>query len=137
MDQAKTKEILRAIGEIRDAYNKLDRILSSGPASYYFKGIEDCIDGLFSYAKFKEGDIVELVRDIDCSDKPGWGGCEHFLKAGSRASIDEVNFIDRSFRYGVQFENESWIDQDKVIRPVKQKHQFWMRESNLRLTEVK
>ena len=133
MDAKKTKDILAAIGEVRDAYGKLERLLSNGPASYYFERIGDCIDGLYSFAKFKADDAVALVRDIDCDDKPGWAGCEHFLKAGAPARVQEVEFRKGGFVYGVQFDEETWVDRDKIIRPVSSKHQFWFRESDIQV----
>ena len=126
----KMKKIFGAITDLRDSFNNLDSLLSSGPASYWFKRMEEYVDGLFSFSKFKIGDRVELAKDVDCSDKPGWRGCEHFLKAGAKATINDISFSKSGFGYGVQFDVETWMDK-KVARPVGDKHQFWFQETSL------
>lgn len=126
----KVSEILAGLDAVRDSHSKLDRALSGGPASFYFEKIKDYIDGLFGFAKFQVGSRVCLAADYDCSDAPGWKGCEHFLKRGVAAIVRECDFRRGRFVYAVEFDNETWMD-GKIARPVSQKHQFWFTESDL------
>lgn len=128
----KIKNILAGIAEARDSFIKLERLLSGGPATFYFEKIEEYIEGLFRLGKFKIGDAVQLVSDFDCSDSPGWRGCEHFLKRDAVAVISDVCFGKRGFSYGVVFDNETYVGQDKVPQPVSKKHEFWFLESTLK-----
>lgn len=127
----KVSEILKGIEQLQKAQDKLNAVLSSGPASFYFKKLGNYIDGLFSFAKFKEGERVQLARDYDCSKAPGWAGSEHFLKEGATAVVSDIDYNERGFIYGIVFDNETWLDQKGVARPVISKHEYSFRESDL------
>lgn len=127
----KVSDILAGLNQMRDAHVNLERTLSSGPASFYFEKLGVYIDGLFSFSKFKDGDPVQLAHDINCNSAPGWAGSEHFLKRGATAKVEEVDYGKRGFSYGIVFDNETWLDQKGVARPVSDKHQFWMLEKDL------
>jgi hypothetical protein len=128
----KVFEILAGLKELRDSHSKLDRVLSGGPAPYYFEKIGTYVEGLFSFAKFKPGDRVCLAHDIDCDDKPGWVSSEHFLKAGSTAVVSGYDFGNGAFKYGVVFDLETWLDDKGVAQPVTERHEYWFTESDLR-----
>ena len=134
--ERKMREILATIGELRDAQGKLESVLSRGPASFYFEKLGDYITGLFSFSKFKIGDAVALAHDHDFSRSPGWHGREHFIKKGAAAKITDIDYGKRGFSYGIEFDNETWIDdfskKGKAIeRPVDRKGQYWFGESAL------
>lgn len=77
--------------------------------------LEVLAEGLFSLAKFKEGDIVYFVKDIECTG--GWASSKHFLIAGNSATVRSVNFncqlIDDvkvfQFEYSVVPQGQTWI----------------------------
>lgn len=128
----KIKEIYTAQRDATAAHNRLSGILSGGPASFYYEKMDEYIQGLLSFSKFKIGDRVALVKDIDCSDKPGWAGCEHFLKAGATARVTDLDYCKGGFQYAVEFDHETYLHfQTKKPEPIKDKHQFWFRETSL------
>ena len=124
-------DILSGLNAVRDSHLKLEQMLSGGPASYYFRTLNSYIEGLFSFAKFKVGDRVALAHDIDCNDAPGWLSSEHFLKKGATADVVECDFRNGAFGYAVVFDNETWLDSNKIARPVSSKHEYWLQERDL------
>jgi hypothetical protein len=126
----KVSEILAGLDAVRDSHSKLGRALAGGPASFYFEKIKDYIDGLFGFAKFQIGSRVCLAADYDCSDAPGWNGCQHFLKRGAAATVQECDFRKGRFVYAVEFDRETWMD-GKIERPVSSKHTFTFAETHL------
>lgn len=128
----KIKEVYAAQRDAQAAHEKLSGILRGGPASFYFEKMGEYIEGLLSFSKFKIGDKVALAKDVDCSDKPGWAGSEHFLKAGATARVTDLDYGKGVFQYGVEFDCETYLHfQTQKPEPITAKHQFWFRETSL------
>lgn len=126
------KEMLDRFQAIKLEYQKLEDKLSKGPSSYYFGKLQDYIDGLFSLSKFKIGDKVALVDDVDISNAPGWRGSEHFLKKGATAVVEDVDFGKKGFHYCVVFDNETFLHPiTGIATKVSIKHSYWFLESDL------
>jgi len=83
----------------------------------------DMLEGAVACAPFSKGDRVELnyTPEITASTASGWLGGKHYLVEGSKATIACVSF--GSFGWGVDliFDDESWIDSNKVVRPIEAK----------------
>lgn len=82
-------------------------------------------------APFKVGQRVQLVKDVDCSDAPGWKCSEHFLKKGAMATVDSVEVRkEKRFAYYLIFDNETWLS-DQGPKPVSQRHAYCFGESSI------
>lgn len=88
--------------------------------------------GLLARSPAKIGDRVFLMETpvITKETANGWIGCEHFLVRGAVATIGGVDFYDGKFRFGLLFDNESYIHDGKTIL-VKDKGQYWFSEDKL------
>ena len=125
-------EGLTAISKgVEEAQEKFSR-LGGKPSEH----VRELIDGLFSFARFKEGDRVVLSKTpvITEEQSPGWRGSKHFLKKGAKGWVTNRDWRAdlKSFVYGIQFDDESWIHPyTKKIEPIEQqhKHSFCFRES--------
>jgi len=127
----KIKEIQDAFIDFQKAYERLDILMRGGPPSFYFEKMSEYTDGLFSFSKLKLGDVVALASDASQDGRPGWNGFFHFMKRGARATVCDVGFGKNGFGYSVEFDNETWLDDKKVERPVSAKHVFWFGEAEL------
>ncbi len=75
-------------------------------------------------------DRVVLRKTVDPLPH-GWAGYGHFLIAGARAVVCDLDFGKNGFSYGVLFEDESWIGRDGTVNPAREKGQFWLSEADL------
>lgn len=128
------KKSLEKYAEAQKCMAEAQDILRNGPESFYVKQMQGYIEYLFNVAApFKVGDRVALSKDIECTGN--WRGCEHFLKKNAQGVVDSVDIWDGDFICHVVFDDESYIqswgdDKGKII-PVKEKHTFAIRETNL------
>lgn len=130
MNKEKLNEIRESLSGVNDALCKLNSVVSHGPATYYFERIMEYFDGCMAASKFKVGDRVELVEDVDTSDAPGWNNSKHFLIKGAKATVDEVDYYNGKYRYSVVFDDETWINTKGEKVPTEKKHYFTMSESD-------
>lgn len=128
---SKIGKIIGALSETREGLKKLESLLATGPATFYFERIVEYIDGLFSFSQFKMGERVCLVKDIDCNDKSGWISSAHFLKKGATAVVHDLDYYGRGFRYGIVFDNDTWLDSKGIAHASLDKGQFWFSEHDL------
>ena len=70
--------------------------------------------------------------DVDTSDAPGWNHCKHFLIKGAQAVITSVDYRKGKFYYDIIFDEETFINTDDEIKPVKNKHTFNFEQSKLK-----
>lgn len=133
------EEIVKALSEIQASHDKFSRVMSKGPASFYFKKLIGYYEGCMAASKFKVKAKVKLSKDVDVSKSPGWAHCAHFLVKGAKAKVVEVDYIDGEYRYGVKFDKETylneWEDFKKLKTPVEKlvtkKHIFYFDENSL------
>jgi len=131
------EKVEKAISLMSDAI----RLLNSGPLDYYLRKLVAAYNHLIEkHAPFKVGDRVALVAAPDYNKAPGWRHCAHFLVPGAKATVQEVEFTEKGFRFAVLFDDESWIDDRSGTINLLQgdsRHQFILREKDLRLLEYK
>jgi len=127
----KLRNILTEMNNLRRAQAQFEQSLAGGPGRFYIEKFNIYIDGLFSFAKFKVGDGVvlgETVNPLPCA----WIPFEHFLIKGSEALVGDIDYDEKGFRYGIEFDAESWIDgKGKEHKKLAVKSQFWFYESML------
>lgn len=123
---------------LKDGLEKIQaglNILSGGPASYYIECVMKARELLLTkYAPFKAGDRVELAvtPEITKHKSYGWIGSKHFLVEGAKATVLTVDIDRHDLTFGVEFDEETWIDRDGVKRPVSRKHSYGFRAEALR-----
>ena len=126
----KIKSALTLWQEGQARFDEASKVLSCGPASFYYEKLECYVDALFNkYAPFKQGDRVALT--VHPNTDNGWSHCKHFLTPGSAGIVQEVDFYDNHFCADVVFDNESWIDLEGKEQPVTAKHTFRLWENEL------
>lgn len=89
------------------------------PTQWEFERIEKCVQGLFTFAKFKAGDPVKMAATypVNQNDSPGWMCYRHLFKAGSKAKIVEVDWYDNKFMYQIQFDKNTYMSTDNKELP--------------------
>lgn len=126
MNVQSVKDGLRLIREGMDK-------LGGGPASWYVDQLVAAYELLMQrYAPFKVGDLVRLSRTIEGIDQEhGWYACRHFLTVGSRGIVTIAECGTKGFSFGVEFFDETWIDQDGIKRIPSRRHTFMFGENDL------
>jgi len=75
--------------------------------SYIIEKLEEYKEGLFSYSKFKVGELVKLTLTPNISEKENWGwlGYKDYLVKGAIGKVADVDYYKGFFRYGLLFGN--------------------------------
>ena len=90
------------------------------PTIWQLERIEECVNGLFSFSKFKVGDRVKMAATYPVNEKDSWGwlGIKHLLEAGSKATILKVDWYNKKFVYLIEFDERTyWNTQEKKALP--------------------
>ena len=88
-------------------------------------------EGCMKASKFKIGDRVELKETVT----DGWQGRNHFMTAGAKATVMDVDYYKGKYRYDIIFDKETWIKDwgpDKGEVDIEDKHQFCFPQKRLR-----
>jgi hypothetical protein len=135
-DLPKVQKAFKVFSEGFQQLKEAERVLSKGPASYYFEKIEGYIDALFNkFAPFKEGDRVEIHKTLNFGS--GWEGSKHFLAKGCQGTVRDVDYIKGAFRADVEMDNQTWIDSQGVKNPIKKPYTFCLFETKIKLVNTK
>ena len=147
MDIEKIDEICNALTSVQKSFDRYKSVMGGGPSEYYFKRLKDYYQGCMAASKFKVGDQVKLVEDVDTSGAPGWEGCKHFLIKGAKATIKHVDYMDGRYRYDIEFDVETYLSnydvnthtilKEKKALPVTNKHTFAFGEKHLKKVKTK
>jgi hypothetical protein len=54
---------------------------------------------------------LKTTPDINPETSWGWMGAKHFLVEGAVATVVDRQFYKGMFRFGLKFDDESWINQ--------------------------
>lgn len=75
---------------------------------YTVEKLEEYVQGLFRFSKFKIGDRVQLKYTPIINDKQAWGwlGYKDMLVRGAKATVKEIDYRSGDFRYGLIFDQE-------------------------------
>lgn len=101
--------------EAKETINSINRI--KVPNQWTIDVVDSYIQGLFSFAKFKVGDQVEMANTYPVSQEESWGwwAYRHLLVRGSKAKVENVDWRDGHFVYYIKFNENSWTDSDNKI----------------------
>lgn len=131
MNKEKIKELAKSVEDITDAFRQFQSVMGHGPADYYFERIVGYYEGCIKAAKFQAGDRVELKETVT----DGWQGRNHFMTAGAKATIMDVDYYKGKYQYGIIFDKETWIKdwgEDKGEVDIEDKHHFCFGQKLLR-----
>ena len=133
MHKKKLEKIVDDMKNLDEAFKRFNSTVSGGPASFYFEKIMGYYEGCMAAAKFQEGDRVTLKEDWN-GQASGWQHCKHFLKEGSPATVQSVDYHKGEYRYEIEFDNETWVDVKGVEKPTSDKHRFMFYQKELKGT---
>jgi len=116
--------------EITEAADDFKKKVAGACGGSFKWGIGKVVESYLSmfdrFCPFKEGDRVELVKDVNA--KGGWAPSNHFLIKGSPGTITSRGYDDDKFTFYVEFDNETWVDREGEEQPVIHKHVFGFNE---------
>lgn len=128
--------VLHYLKEIKDFREAAEKVKT--PPAYTMERLEECINGLFSFAKFNLNDYVEMAETYPVNEKesPGWMHCRHLLVKGGKAIVRERDWYKDGFSYRVEFLEKSWIDDKDKIHKQPDPANLWLREKWLAPTSM-
>lgn len=108
------------------------RCLSGGPLEYYLERVDEVFTEFFKRcAPFKEGDVVEIIKEIDFTEAHGWRCSKHFLQVGCRGVVREVDFYKGKFQAAVEMRNQTFFNSKGEELPVRNKHLYCFNEDKV------
>lgn len=121
LESKEIQELIDTIQYTKFSFSEIVTALKAG---------EEYRKALLERAPFKRGDVVVLTETPEINDETSWGWmpARHFLIKGAVGRVDEVTYYEESFRAGVLFDDESWIDRDGLRHPVFARSQYWFSE---------
>lgn len=95
-----------------EAYKKVEF-----PSNFELERLQDCVEGLFSFAKFKIGQKVKMAATYPINDHDSWGwmAYRHLFKSNSKATIKDVDWYDGAFHYYIEFDSKTYIDKENKV----------------------
>ena len=105
MNKDKLQEMVDAINNVSESFEAFNKVMNGGPSSYYFERMIEFYEGCMKVSKFKIGYRVELKETVT----DGWQGRNHFMVAGAKATIMDVDYYKGEYRYDIMFDKETWI----------------------------
>jgi hypothetical protein len=115
-----TKEYADSIQQLIDKIHELQGLISSGEYAYKMEFVLKNHASLFDrFCPHKVGDRVALSKDLGITQDahPGWFPSKHFLMVGAVGTVINADYYEEKFRFGVSFDDDSWIDLKGVVRP--------------------
>jgi len=85
------------------------------------------------FCPYQVGDRIKLKSDLNISDNSGWQSSKHFLIKGAIATVKDCGYRNDLFFFGLEFDDESYIDRLGKISPVTAKHLFYLSENLITL----
>jgi len=111
------EECLKEINEIAKKLIEIEKLLghciNRGSLPYSFERVNEYVEALFKrFCSFKVGDKIELSKapKIDKDNSPGWRSSKHFLIKGAVGTINDIDYRNNKFVYGIVFDKESWLN---------------------------
>jgi hypothetical protein len=116
-----TKEYAESIQQLIDKICELQGLIVSGEYNYKVESVLKNHASLFDrFCPYKVGDRVALSKDLNLtqSGNPGWYGSRHFLVVGAVGTIVTADYSKNKFRFGVSFDDDSWIVDPGIVVPI-------------------
>lgn len=124
-----TLEYAKRLVAIKNKVSELDSLLT-GDFGYRLNQVLESYTSLFDrFCPYKIGDRVKLKETLDIPKGSGWYGSRHFLIKGAIATVRTCEYQKDSFCFGLEFDDESWIDMHGEVTPSSSKHLFHLSEN--------
>lgn len=126
-----TLEYAKRLGAVKTKISELDSLLDN-EFGYKLNQVLESYASLFNrFCPYKVGDRVQLKADIEVPKGHGWEGSQHFLIKGAIATVKACEYRNDLFCFGIEFNNESWIDMHGEIKLASSKHLFYFSERHI------
>jgi len=110
-----TKDYATHLLKIKEHAEELQTLLTQ-EFGYKLLTILSSYHGLFDrFCPYKIGDRVQLTKEPEILSSSGWYYSKHFLIKGAIATVESQDFRDGKFRFGLIFDEESWMSSDGKI----------------------
>ncbi len=132
MEIVKIKEAMKKIEEA-------EKFLRGASIRYDIEILIDAYEYLMEeVALFKVKERVKLHKtpNITEDNSPGWMCAKHFLIKGAKGTVITAEYYERKFRYGIEFDDESYINHKNKVVPIKPNHTYTFEEKALRITAL-
>jgi hypothetical protein len=125
------------IQKIIDGLEKIGSIF--GCSLIEWRHILQSANSLWSKCPYQIGQAVQLNKTPEITQEKSWGwmGSKHFLIKGAVAHIKTREFYDGRFVFGLNFQDESWIDFEGKIHPKTEESIYCFGESWLEAFDEK
>ena len=82
------------------------------------------------FCPYKVGDLVQLKDDLAIAQNSGWYSSKHFLVKSGAATVKTCgDYQNDLFCFGLEFDDESYIDMHGEVKPVIAKHLYYLSEN--------
>ena len=128
----KTEMFKEVSGLLKDTQKAFDKVCD-GELLYRLKQFENYIDGLFSFAKFKEGEKVQLKKQHVFEH--GWATYNPTFSKDAVAVVRAVDWNrEHGFLYDLVFDEQFYTVSDGIINPMERENSIFMnwKESDLK-----
>ena len=121
------------LNDVKTKASELDNLLNN-EFGFKLNEVLQSYTSLFNrFCPYKVGDRVKLKSDLNISDNSGWQSSKHFLIKGAIATVKDCGYRNDLFFFGLEFDDESYIDRLGEISPVTAKHLFYLSEDLITL----
>ena len=127
-----TLEYVAYLNAVKTKTSELDNLLSD-EFGYKLNEVLQNYASLFNrFCPYKVGDRVQLKENLDIAQDSGWYNSKHFLVKGAMATVKTCgNYRNELFCFGLEFDDESYIDTHGEIKPVIAKHLYYLSERQI------
>ena len=125
-----TLEYAAYLNTVKAKVSELDNLLSN-EFGYKLNEVLQNYASLFNrFCPYKVGDRVQLKEDLDIPENSGWYSSKHFLVKGAIATVKTCgDYRNDLFCFGLEFDDESYIDTHGEVKHVIAKHLFYLSEN--------
>lgn len=123
------EEVATLLKNTKEAFDTV----CNGELLYRLKKFEQYIDGLFSFAKFKEGEKVQLKKNHTFDH--GWKNCNPTFSKGAVAVVRRVDWNkEHGFLYDLVFDEQFYTLDDGTVYLRERENSVFMnwKEKNLK-----
>lgn len=123
-----TLEYADYLKDVKAKISELDSLLNK-ELGFKLNEVLETYASLFNrFCPHRVGDRVQLKEDLNIPESSGWHGCRHFLIEGAIATVKACEYRNNLFYFGLEFDEESYVDRHGEIKPVDSKHLFYVSE---------
>ena len=127
-----TLEYVAYLNAVKAKASELDNLLSN-EFGFKLNEILQNYASLFNrFCPYNVGDRVKLKQTLDIEKDSGWYGSKHFLVEGAIATVKTCgDYRNNLFFFGLEFDAESYINQNGEIKLIIAKHLYYLFESQI------